>query len=284
MSSLPPGFAAAEQAIERSAFAGTFHKPNHAFGVDPTRRELYSLRQARYDAAADDISRWAGAAALKGALLTVLDVGTKTGTLLRHLEHRPHFYNIRLYGTDVRKYEVYKRHHYREIFISDLETGQIGLPSDAFDVVVCEQVLEHLPRIDLAIASLERVLRPGGKLIVGVPIFIPPLACLRRSYVAYSQKRDPSRSWSHIQTFSQNSFLEAMKRHSDLDLVGARGFRIVSEGLIRPLENYRWWWALNRWLGTQIPFACAEVQAIFSKKTRGSVRHLSSDIRFRKRI
>ena len=36
-----------------------FPNPNHAFGVDPRRREYYSLRQARYDALAHDIDAMA---------------------------------------------------------------------------------------------------------------------------------------------------------------------------------------------------------------------------------
>lgn len=244
-----------------------FHKPGHAFGVDPTRRELYSLRQARYDAAAEDISQWAGAAALEGMPLSVLDIGAKTGTLLRHLEHRSHFDNIRLYGTDLREYQVYNRDLYQNIFISDLMSGQVEVPSEAFDVVVCEQVLEHLERIDLAIASLERVLKPGGRLIVGVPIFVPPLAFLRRSYVACSRKLVPSKTWSHVQSFSLYTFLRSMKRNSGLRVVDVRGFRIVSEGLVAPLENYRGWWAFNRWLGRVIPSACTEVQVTLVKKS-----------------
>ena len=30
--------------------------PGHAFGIDPTRPERYSLRQSRYEALASDIS------------------------------------------------------------------------------------------------------------------------------------------------------------------------------------------------------------------------------------
>lgn len=247
--------------------ASDHDKPDHAFGVDPTRRERYSLRQARYDAAAEDISRWAGAAALKGTPLAVLDIGAKTGTLLRHLEHRPHFDNIHLYGSDITAYNVYNRHLYQEIVISDLMAGQKEIASDSYDVVVCEQVLEHLDRIDLAIASLERVLKPEGRLIVGVPIFVRPLAFLRGRYVACSQALVPSKKWSHVQSFSLHSFLRAVRRHSALELIDVRGFRIVSEGLIRWLENYRWWWLFNRRLGRLIPSACTEVQATFVKKS-----------------
>jgi len=44
-----------------------------------------------------------------------------------------------------------------------------------------------------------------------------------------------------------------------------RGFRIVSGGLLRPLENYRWWWRFNRRLGELLPAACIEAQIIARK-------------------
>jgi 2-polyprenyl-3-methyl-5-hydroxy-6-metoxy-1,4-benzoquinol methylase len=245
------------------------YKANHAFGVDPARREAYSLRQARYDAAAEDIDKWAGMAASEGKTLSVLDVGCKTGTLLRHLEHRPHFSSIRLSGTDISTYDLYRKDLYQEVFVSDLMAGQVEVPSNAYDVVVCEQVLEHLERLDLAIASLERVLKPGGRLIVGVPIFVSLLAFLRRTYVAATLIVDPAKKWSHIQSFSLRTFRRIMKQHSTLRYVKVRGFRIASEGLLMPLENYRWWWKLNRRIGEAIPFACIEVQAIFSKNPGG---------------
>lgn len=145
-------------------------------------------------------------------------------------------------------------------------SGQPDVPAEAFDVVVCEQVLEHLERLDLAIGALERALKPNGRLIVGVPVFIGPLAYLRKQYVRLWQTFAPQRHWSHVQSFSLASFLVTMKNYSNLDFVGARGFRIVSEGLVAPLENYRWWWRFNRNVGAIVPWACTEIQAVFVKR------------------
>lgn len=41
--------------------------------------------------------------------------------------------------------------------------------SDAFDTVLCSQVLEHVPRPWEAMAEFSRVLRPGGVLLLTVP-------------------------------------------------------------------------------------------------------------------
>ena len=51
--------------------------------------------------------------------------------------------------------------------------GYPEIPSGHYDVVVCEQVLEHLAALDIALATLVRVLRSGGRLVIGVPIFPP---------------------------------------------------------------------------------------------------------------
>jgi SAM-dependent methyltransferase len=239
-------------------------KPAQAFGVDPTRPHFYSLRQSRYDAVAQDVSDWAGQVA-PGERLSVLDIGCGTGVLLRHLEHKENFDRMAISGAD-RHGEVYKREIYRNFYVGDLLAGYPQIPSNSFDVVICEQVLEHLPTLDCAIQTLERLLRPGGRLIVGVPIFLPPLRFIREHVVGRMDSIFlPRKSRGHLQAFSLSSLLKEFKRHSNLKLLRARGFRVMSGGLLRPLENHRWWWKFNRRLGELMPGACIEIQAIMEK-------------------
>jgi SAM-dependent methyltransferase len=47
----------------------------------------------------------------------------------------------------------------------------------AFDVVVCCEVLEHLPDVDGALTEMTRVLKPGGRLAVSVPRAWPEWIC-----------------------------------------------------------------------------------------------------------
>jgi 2-polyprenyl-3-methyl-5-hydroxy-6-metoxy-1,4-benzoquinol methylase len=240
--------------------------PRLAFGVDPTRPERYSLRQSRYEALAEDISAWAGDAARRGKTLSLLDVGCGWGPLLRYLDTKPHFDRLRISATDMRDAALYRKELYEEYFIGDLTGGYPEIASSSYDIVVCEQVLEHLHSLDTAIDTLVRVLRPGGTLVIGVPIFLPPLH-LARKYLVPTLARligHPD-SASHQQAFSMRSFFRELRKRPELSLVKVRGFRIISGGLLRRLENYRSWWRFNRRLGEIVPAACIEIQVILKK-------------------
>ena len=241
-------------------------RAHQAFGIDPSRSRFYSLRQSRYDALAQDISDWAGAAAAVGQKLSLLDVGCGWGVLLRHLQFKPHFEDLIISATELEDASVYLRDYYHEIYFGNLLDGYPQIPSNIYDVVVCEQVIEHLPEIDSAIGTLERVLKPHGKLIIGVPVFFPPLHSLRKHLVPLICRfTGVRRLGDHQQAFSLYSFLRQVRRHPSLSVLEVRGFRIISGGLLGPLENFRWWWLLNRWIGRLMPALCIEVQVIMQK-------------------
>lgn len=73
----------------------------------------------------------------------------------------------RLVGLDISP-EILDKHpglHAR--IVGDIET--YPLPPERFDVVICWNVLEHLPRPRKAVANMARTLKPGGLLVVGAP-------------------------------------------------------------------------------------------------------------------
>jgi SAM-dependent methyltransferase len=55
----------------------------------------------------------------------------------------------------------------QNIFTADVLN--IPCEDDTFDLIICSEVLEHVPNINSAIIEMHRVLRRGGKLIVSTP-------------------------------------------------------------------------------------------------------------------
>lgn len=247
-------------------FGAVKPRPGLAYGIDASRKELYSLRQARYQSLGFELHRLAGEAAAASRRLSVLDIGVYNGVTYRYLEAWPNAVHVDLYGADLREQNVYRRDAWKGFWIGDLTAGYPEIPSSSFDVVICEQVLEHLADIDLAVPTLERLLRPGGTLIVGVPTFPHPLDLLRAPAIALIDglQKNP-RVRGHVRAFSKRSFCRMLTAKTGLRIEAVRGFRFISGGLLRPLEKRRSWWLLNRWLGEKVPGLATEIQVLARK-------------------
>lgn len=242
-------------------------QPQMAFGVDPKRRELYSLRQSRYYSLAEDVSRMAAAARREGRRLKLLDIGVKDGVSRRYIEVHPDTEVVDYYGADLELSDhVYKHESWKKIFIGDLMQGYPEIADDMFDIVICEQVLEHLPQLELATQTLSRVLKPGGVMFIGVPTYPHGLHLIRKYIVPALDAMNPwAKQRGHVQAFSSRTFSQLLRRQAGVNVTQVRGFRIISGGILRPLENQRWWWQLNRTLGAIFPGLCIEVQAVAQK-------------------
>jgi len=238
-----------------------------AFGVDPRRKERYSLRQSRYHALSEDVSRLATKAQKQGRRLSLLDIGVGSGVSRRYLDAQPGTQVIDYYGADLELQEwIYREDDWKQIYLGNLLEGYARIPDDSFDIVICEQVLEHLPDLQVPMETLARVLKPGGTMIVGVPVFPEGVHLLRKHLVPIFDSIHPwPKQRGHVQAFSARSFTRLLQQHADVEISSVRGFRVVSGGLLRPLENQRWWWRLNRRIGAAVPGLCIEIQVIARK-------------------
>lgn len=235
-----------------------------AFGVEPNRRR-FRLRLARYQGLAEVVSdysrRHPDAAARR---LRLLDVGVGNGRSLRYLEPTRADEAIDFFGLDlsVRRLRGVYRPERWALLRADVEQG-LPLAGASFDIAICEQVLEHLLSPERVLVELARVLRPGGLLVLGVPVFPPGIHRLRQAVAGWARRL--GRGGSHHQTFCRQG-IERLVLSAGFNIDRCRGFRILSGGPLAPLEDYAWWYRFNRRLGDIAPGLCAEVQLLARRR------------------
>jgi len=134
--------------------------------IELLQKILYGIRVKRAERLLGELSSGLSAAA-SGRKRSVLDIGCGPGFLLQRFQQS---------GWNVQGTELSERSaaHARErlglpVHVGDLASAQ--WPAASFDAVVLWHVLEHLPRPQSTIAEAERILRPGGVLLVAVPNF-----------------------------------------------------------------------------------------------------------------
>jgi ubiquinone/menaquinone biosynthesis C-methylase UbiE len=82
------------------------------------------------------------------------------------------------------------------------------LPFDdhTFDLVICSEVLEHIPDQTVAIGEIIRVLKPGKNLVVSVPRYLPEKICWALSDTYHHS------SGGHIRIYRQRQLVELLEK------------------------------------------------------------------------
>jgi len=243
-------------------------KDKLAFEVEPSYRK-YRLRLARYYYHAEALSE-----ILPDGPSRVLDAGCGRGRLPLYLKRwLPPAKKPVVVGMDINlgRLSQAATHGYTQLYAGNI-TRPWPFKDGTFDVVVCEQVLEHLGDDDVlfALSQIRRVLRPGGVALVGVPIFtwlelmVSPI-WIPLGHLMHRLREGPGAT-HHLQYFSLNRIRRFMERH-DLKPERVRGFRLWSfpYGL---LEDYEWYYKFHRWFGVHAPRLCGEV-CITGRKVDG---------------
>jgi ubiquinone/menaquinone biosynthesis C-methylase UbiE len=104
---------------------------------------------------------------------------------------------------------------------------------NTFDGIYSMGTIEHFPETDQALAEIYRVLKPGGRAIIGIPnrhdLFLRPLQ-------VFFLKQLGLYAFGYEKSFSRSTFSQMVKRH---------GFKIIAErsllfmpGFLRMLDLF----------------------------------------------
>ncbi len=116
----------------------------------------------------------------------VLDAGCGTGRHLRELAKIP---DLKIVGIDKNEKDLrdagQSLKDVKEIFgypnnnssVMKADINKLPFADEAFDCVICSEVLEHVPQHHDALQELLRVLKPQGDLIISVPRYFPERIC-----------------------------------------------------------------------------------------------------------
>jgi SAM-dependent methyltransferase len=120
-------------------------------------------------------------------------------------------------------------------------------PDDSFDVVVSNQVIEHLADTDRFVSETRRVLRPGGTAIISTenlaswhniaalvlgwqPFSLTNVSQARRGVgnplAVHRDGEPPHKAWEHLRVFGYRGLVELFHAHrfDEVDVLGAGYF------------------------------------------------------------
>ena len=103
---------------------------------------------------------------IKNRGLKILDVGCARGNLGRYLKERGNF----VYGVEISKtMGTEAKNFLDDVVIGDIEEIDLPWPRNFFDVIVCNNILEHLFDPKATLFKLRKYLKESGMIIVGLP-------------------------------------------------------------------------------------------------------------------
>lgn len=115
------------------------------------------------------------------------------------------------------------------------DATRLEFADNAFDALICSEVLEHLPDYNAALAEIRRVLKPDGRLCITVPHAWPERICWR---LAPPPDGYPFQPGGHIRIFDEVDLRYAVEQH---------GFKLFRRHHAHGIHAPYWWLKCALW-------------------------------------
>ncbi|MFA5179813.1 MAG: class I SAM-dependent methyltransferase [Syntrophales bacterium] len=107
----------------------------------------------------------------------------------------------------------------------DLESGNLSYENDTFDLVTCNQVLEHLKNYHGIIDEIIRVTKSEGYIIIGIPNLAH---LLNRAYLIFGiQPMCIAVPSSHVRGFTHAAFVQLLQSMPAITYIACMGSKLI---------------------------------------------------------
>lgn len=110
--------------------------------------------------------------------------------------------------------------------LSGADVNKLPFKNASFDLVICSEVLEHIPDHKNAVFEIMRVLKPGGNLVVSVPRYMPEKICWALSHEYHNTNR------GHIRIYKKNELVRLLEN---------AGAKLWASHFAHSLHTPYWW-------------------------------------------
>ncbi len=165
----------------------------------------------------------------------VLDAGCGPG---RHLAEAFRRQGVDVVGLDMKMNDLTTARNTLNLMRNEKEDGGghtlvmkgdiTGLPfaDNSFDLVICSEVMEHIPEHERAAAEITRVLKPGKAMVVSVPRYLPERICWALSEDYHTEEG------GHVRIYRKRQLIR---------LLEGQGLHCEDTGRAHALHSPYWW-------------------------------------------
>ena len=110
--------------------------------------------------------------------------------------------------------------------LSAADVNNLPFKNNSFDLVICAEVLEHIPDHETAVFEIMRVLKPGSNFVVSVPRYMPEKICWALSDEYHNANR------GHIRIYKKDELVS---------LLESSGAKLWASHFAHSLHTPYWW-------------------------------------------
>ena len=110
--------------------------------------------------------------------------------------------------------------------LSAADVTRLPFPDACFDLVICSEVLEHIPDHEKAMREITRVLKHGKPLVVSVPRYLPERICWALSDAYFNANQ------GHVRIYRKRELIDRLER---------AGTRFLSLHYAHSIHSPYWW-------------------------------------------